>query len=196
MKTSFPLSAMRRGGQGVRSLALFLLAAPLVAQEQRPVLGVGITVPDVGVLLPINVSPHFRVEPYVSFYSERGDYPASGDTLWSSHTRVGVGVFSVGRPGETVRVYVGSRLGLLWGSNSVDGPTVGQRRTSAKGWFGGGAIGGEYSPMTRISVGGEAMIQYEHASPSSSGTGTTNVPPNLFTHAWYSSGSLVVRFYP
>src|SRR5207237_2850808 len=117
-----------------------VLAASLPAQDRRPVLGVGITVPDVGLLLPINVSPHFRLEPYVLFYSERADYPASGDTVWASHTRVGLAVYSVGHPGETVRVYVGPRLGLLWGTNKLDGPTAGQRSTTAKGWFAGGAI--------------------------------------------------------
>ena len=172
------------------------LPAPLPAQDRGPVVGVGITIPDFGLLLPINVSAHFRLEPYVLFYSERADYPASGDTVWASHTRVGLGVFSVGHPGETGRVYVGPRLGLLWGSNKLDGPTAGQRSTTANGWFAGGAIGGEYSPARRIGVGGEATIQYEHTSPSSGGTGTANLPPNVFTRAWYSSGSLVVRFYP
>jgi len=172
------------------------LAASLPGQQRDPVVGVGITVPDFGLLLPLNVSPHFRLEPYVLFYSARADYPASSDTVWESHTRVGLGVFSVTRPSESVRVYFGPRLGLLWGSNKLDGPTAGQRSTTANGWFAGGAIGGEYNPLPRIGVGGEATIQYEHTSPSSGGTGTANLPPNVFTRAWFSSGSLVVRFYP
>src|SRR5205823_2983244 len=95
------------------------------------------------------VAASFGLFAVVLFYSERADYPASGDTVWASHTRVGLGVFSVGHPGETVRVYVGPRLGLLWGSNKLDGPTAGQRSTTANGWFAGGAIGGEYSPLPR-----------------------------------------------
>jgi hypothetical protein len=174
-----------------------LLAASLGAQtgaDRSPVIGVGITVPDFGVLLPINVSPHFRLEPYVMFVSERADYPASSDTAWASHTRVGLGVFSVTHPGETMRVYFGSRLGLLWGSTRVDGPTVGQASSSGNGWFAGGAIGGEYSPVPRMAVGGEALIEYEHTSPSA-GTALTT-PGTTFARAWFSSGSLVVRFYP
>jgi hypothetical protein len=173
-----------------------LLAAPLAAQERAPVVGVGITLPDFGLLLPIDVSPHFRLEPYVWFYSERADYPASTDTIWSTSTRFGLGVFSVSRPGEPVRIYFGPRVGLLWGSNRVDGPTGGQQKTSGNGWFAGGAIGGEYSPTGHISVGGEAKIEYEHSSSTTSGPGTANVPPNLFARAWFSSGSVVVRFYP
>ena len=177
---------------------LAALTAPLPAQEngRSPVVGVGITVPDFGLLLPINVSPHFRLEPYVLFYSDRADYPLSSDTVWASHTRVGLGVFSVEHPGETVRVYFGPRLGLVWGSRRVGGPTVGQRESSGHGWLAGGAIGGEYSPVARISVGGEAMIEYEHMSSSTSGSGAANLPTNVFARAWYSNGSLVVRFYP
>src|SRR2546430_5022756 len=124
------------------------LPAPLPAQDRGPVVGVGITMPDFGLLLPINVSAHFRLEPYVLFYSERADYPASGDTVWASHTRVGLGVFSVGHPGETGRVYVGPRLGLLWGSNKLDGPTAGHRSTPANGGLPGGAVRGAY-PLPR-----------------------------------------------
>ena len=174
-----------------------LLAPCLAAQERTPVVGVGITLPDVGLLLPINVSPHFRLEPYVQFFSGRADYPASTDTAWTTSTRFGIGAFSVSRPGEPVRIYFGSRVGLLWGSNSLNGPTLGgQQKTTANGWFAGGAIGGEYRPAPRISVGGEAMIEFEHTSSATSGSGTANVPPNLFARAWFSSGSVVVRFYP
>jgi len=170
------------------------LPAPLPAQDRGPVVGVGITMPDFGLLLPINVSPHFRLEPYVMFYSARADYPASSDTAWASHTRVGLGVFSVTHPGETVQVYFGSRVGLLWGSTRVDGASTGQASSTGNGWFAGGAIGGEYSPARRIGVGGEALIEYEHTSPSA-GTAVT-IPGTTFTRAWFSSGSVVVRFYP
>src|SRR5207244_3478841 len=97
------------------ALIPLLLATPLAAQEagHGPVVGVGITVPDVGLLLPINVSAHFRLEPYVLFYSARSDFPATSDTEWISRTQLGLGVFSVTRPGETVRVYFGARVGLL-----------------------------------------------------------------------------------
>jgi hypothetical protein len=174
-----------------------LLAPSLAAQERTPVWGVGISVPDFGLLLPINVSPHFRLEPYVQFVSARADYPATTDTVWTTSTRFGLGAFSVSRPGEPVRIYFGSRVGLLWGSNSVDGPTVGsQQKTTGNGWFAGGVIGGEYRPAPRISVGGEALIEFEHTSSATSGSGTANVPANLFARAWFSSGSVVVRFYP
>ncbi len=170
------------------------LPAPLPAQDRGPVVGVGITMPDFGLLLPINVSAHFRLEPYVMFYSARADYPASSDTAWASHTRVGLGVFSVTRPSESVRVYFGPRVGLLWGSTRVDGPTAGQANSTGNGWFLGGAIGAEYSPVLHIALGGEALIEYEHTSPSSSAS--VNLPSTTFARAWFSSGSLVVRFYP
>jgi len=187
--TTRPLAALSL----LAALAAPLLA-PLPAQDRGPVVGVGITMPDFGLLLPINVSAHFRLEPYVMFYSARADYPASSDTAWASHTRVGLGVFSVTHPGETVQVYFGSRVGLLWGSTRVDGASTGQASSTGNGWFAGGAIGGEYSPARRIGVGGEALIEYEHTSPSA-GTAVT-IPGTTFARAWFSSGSVVVRFYP
>src|SRR2546429_7338476 len=153
------------------------LPAPLPAQDRGPVVGVGITMPAFGLLLPINVSAHFRLEPYVLFYSERADYPASGDTVWASHTRVGLGVFSVGHPGETGRVYVGPRLGLLWGSNKLDGPTAGQRSATPHGRVAGGAIGGENRPRPRPGGGGAAARPYGHTSPACGGTGPGRLPP-------------------
>jgi hypothetical protein len=192
------LRLSRRSWLAFVSLGLAARAAPLAAQESSrgPVVGVGITMPDVGLLLPINVSPHFRLEPYVLFYSTRSDYPTTSDTLWTSHTRVGLGVFSVGHPGESAHVYVGARGGLLWGSNRINGATFGKANTDDNGWFAGGVIGGEYSPVPRIGLGGEAMISYEHTSPSPSGSTSVNLPSNLYARAWYSTGSLVVRFYP
>ncbi len=66
--------------------AVATLTLPLAAQDHTPArsVGVGISVPDIGVLLPINVSPHFRLEPYVDFFSARADYPVTSDTAWDS----------------------------------------------------------------------------------------------------------------
>jgi hypothetical protein len=70
----------------------------------------------------------------------------------------------------------------------------GQTSTKSSGWFLAGAIGGEYSPARELSVGGEAKIEFDHSSSSSSGS--TGIAPNLYARSWYSSGGLVVRFYP
>ena len=89
--------------------AVATLTLPLAAQDHARRVGVGISVPDIGVFLPINVSAHFRLEPYVDFLSARADYPVSSDTAWDSHTLVGLGVFSVAQtrrdygPGEVLK---------------------------------------------------------------------------------------------
>jgi hypothetical protein len=175
--------------------AVAAFTSPLAAQEHArvPGVGIGITVPDIGLLLPMNVTRHFRLEPYVSFYAARADYPVSGDTTWQSHTRIGVGFFSVAHPREGFGLYLGPRVGLLRGSTSVDGLS-GQTSTTSSGWFVAGVIGGEYSPVPGLSVGGEAKIEYEHSSSSSSGS--RSIGPNLFARDFYSVGALVVRFYP
>ncbi len=175
------------------AVAAFTLPLAAQGQTRASAVGVGITVPDVGVLLPINVSQHLRVEPYVDFYSTRADYPVTSDTAWASHTRIGLGLFAVVHSRERVGVYFGPRFGLLRGSTRVNG-SAGQTSTTSSGWFLGGAIGGEYTPVSGLSVGGEAKIEFDHSSSSSSGS--TSIPPNLYARSWFSSGALVVRFYP
>ena len=152
----------------------------------------GITVPDVGVLFPINVGPHLRLEPFVDFFATRADFPVTSDTAWDASTQIGLGVFSVATPQERLGVYFGPRIGYLHGSTKVDG-SGGQTSTTSKGWFVAGAIGAEYSMVSRFSMGAEAKIQYNHTSSSSSGS--LNIGPSLFARSWYSSGALVVRFY-
>ena len=173
--------------------AVATLTLPLAAQDHARRVGVGISVPDIGVLLAINVSTHFRLEPYVDFLSARADYPVTSDTAWDSHTVIGLGVFSVAHPQERLNMYFGPRFGLLHGSTRVNG-SAGQTSTTSSGWFIAGAIGGEYSPAPAFSVGAEAKIQYDHTSSSSSGS--TSIGPSLYARSWFSSGALFVRFYP
>lgn len=177
--------------------AVVILATPVAAQRDTlvPEVGIGITVPDIGLLLSLDVTPRIRVEPYIAFTSQRADYPVSSDTLRQSETRIGLGLFSVMRPVEHFEAYVGPRGGLLYGSTSLNGTGAGGlTSTSSSGWFIAAAIGGAYAPVRRLSFGGEARIQYDHSTAS--GSGTVSIAPALYSRSWYSSGVLVVRFYP
>src|SRR5258706_11416160 len=163
--------------------AVAAFTVPLAAQGRAPapVVGDGITVPDVGVLLPINVIQHVRLEPYVIVYSTRADYPVTSDTTWASHVRIGLGLFSVSHPREHLGLYFGPRVGLLRGSTKING-SGGQTSTKRSGWFLAGALGGEDSPVPGLSVGGEAKIEFDHSSSSSSGS--TSIAPNLYARNW------------
>src|SRR2546428_2490192 len=140
--------------------AVATLTLPLAAQDHARRVGVGISVPDIGVFLPINVSAHFRLEPYVDFLSARADYPVSSDTAWDSHTLVGLGVFSVAHPQERLNMYFGPRFGLLHGSTRVNG-SAGQTSTTSSGGFIAGAIGGEDKPGPVLGVGRAGQGPYE-----------------------------------
>jgi len=185
----------------MRTTSLVVLCAaaaftlPLGAQGRTPGprIGFGITVPDLGVLVPINVSAHLRIEPYVNFFSVRADFPFTSDTAWESRTQIGVGLFSVAQPEEKLAIYFGPRVGLLWGSSNANGSS-GSASTTTNGWFLAAAVGGEYSPTPRFSVGAVAKLEFDHTSYSASGGGS--IPPSLDARAWYSTGALVVRFYP
>ena len=185
----------------MRTTSLVVLCAaaaftlPLGAQGPTPGprIGFGITVPDLGVLVPINLSAHLRIEPYMNFLSARADYPLTSDTLWVSRTQIGVGLFSVAQPEEKLAIYFGPRLGLLWGSSNANGSS-GSGSTTNNGWFLAAAVGGEYSPAPRFSVGAEAKLEFDHTT--SAAGGASGLPPSLDARAWYSSGALVMRFYP
>ncbi|HEY6926799.1 MAG TPA: hypothetical protein VI653_25160 [Steroidobacteraceae bacterium] len=174
--------------------ALVTLTLPLAAQDHQAArrVGIGITVPDVGVLLPINIGRHLRLEPFVDFFAARADFPVTADTSWESSTQIGLGLFSVAAPQEQLAVYFGPRIGYLHGSTKVSG-SGGQTSTTSKGWFVAAALGGEYRLVSRFSLGAEAKVQFNHTSSSSSGS--LNIGPSLFARSVFSSGALVVRFY-
>jgi hypothetical protein len=175
--------------------AAVILTCPLAAQDStfRRRVGIGITVPDVGLFLPINVSRRIRLEPFVDFFSNRADYPVTSDTTWDAITRIGVGAFAMFQSPERVTVYFGPRVGLLHGSTKLSG-SAGETSTESSGWFLAASLGGEYGLTGRFSLGAEAKIQYDHASSTSSGS--ASIAPSLFARNWFSSGALVVRFYP
>ena len=177
--------------------AVALSAVPLSAQVQTPAhrVGVGITVPDVGLFVPINVTSHVRLEPYINFQSTRTDYqPTSAfDTVWTSFTQIGLGILAVLHPEERVSLYFGPRCGWLRASRR-ENATGNQSDSKSSGGFMAAAVGGEYSPAPRFSVGAEARIEYDHASSSASGPFPGG--PNLYDRSWYSAGGLFVRFYP
>jgi hypothetical protein len=175
--------------------ALTLTAGPLAAQAAAPArrIGVGVSLPDVGLFLPINISSRLRVEPFVNAQSSRADYTSSSDTTWYSFTQVGLGVFVLAHPQERLTVYFGPRGGLLRGSRKQNG-TTGQGESEDSGWFIAGAGAAEYAPVPRFSLGAEAKIQYDHATSSTSGA--VPVGPAVFARSWFTSGVFFVRFYP
>jgi hypothetical protein len=175
------------------SFVVLLVAVTAQAPVAPRRIGVGVTMPDVGFFVPINLSARVRVEPYVNFQSTRFE-PSSTDTTWFSFTQLGLGLFSVSHPQERISLYFGPRGGLLRGSRKQSNGGGGEATSKDKGWFIAGALGGEYSPADRLSMGAEARIQYDHASSESSGA--FELGPSLYSRSWYSSGSLVVRFYP
>ena len=96
-------------------------------------------------------------------------------------------------PEERVSLYFGPRGGLLRASRR-ENATGNQSHSKDTGWFMAAAVGGEYSPAPRFSVGAEARIQYDHVSSSASGP----FPgvPSLYARSWFSAGGVFLRFYP
>ena len=126
------------------ALSAVPLAAQVPAREHR--VGIGISFPDVGLFLPINVSSHVRLEPFVNFKSTRTDYDITPnfDTVWTSYTQVGLGILSVMHPDDRLSLYFGPRGGLLRASYKQNG-TGSQSEEKDTGSFIAATVGAEFA---------------------------------------------------
>jgi hypothetical protein len=135
-----------------------LVAASSAAAQERPKLGVGISivplegagaVPTVEVYVPLMIAPNFRLEPSLGIFTND---PSGGGTETSDIT-LGVGAFFVNQIAPQADMYVGGRLKLNFAS--FDNGVVDDSDTDV---LLAGALGGEYYLVPKFSLGLEAQL--------------------------------------
>jgi hypothetical protein len=209
-------------------LALLLAAAPATAQDASyPRVGVGVgvsvsnaspstslpageepvSVPTPSLLIPIDVSETFRIEPVLSYSrlttsssSEGpGDYEEKTSTTLSS-LRIGVGAFAKASRGNDTNLYFGGRVGYNRASRSTDDGDLRntddddeEDSSNASGFFIGPTVGGSYFFSDFFSIGGEVEARYSNIGTSEAETGNFTVSEDVTTITLRPS--LVVRFY-
>lgn len=204
-------------------LALLLAAAPATAQDASyPRVGVGVSVsnaspstslpageepvslPTPSLLIPIDVSETFRIEPVLSYSrlttsssSEGpGDYEEKTSTTLTS-LRIGVGAFAKASRGNDTNLYFGGRVGYNRTSRSTDDGDDDdddeEESTNASGFFIGPTVGGSYFFSDFFSIGGEVEARYSNIGTSEKEIGNFTVSEDVTTITLRPS--LVVRFY-
>lgn len=131
--------------------------------------------------VPINIGETIKVEPELGFFRykvSQGDNESS-ETQW----RLGTGLFYVFAERESLRPYLGPRVGIVSTSDKVNGE--GDTQTD---FFVGLALGAEYYFSSHFTLGGEFQFNYVNfGSPE----GIDDLSRNLFS----SNGLIFVRWY-
>jgi hypothetical protein len=194
---------------------LLLYASTAFAQTAtttRGRLGIGTSISDVGevvalegnappsviaptILVPIDITSRFRIEPEVGYYrnSTRNERfgTAQTSTNSSAHLHVGAGAFGLAST-ERFTIYYGVRVAYLRTTESSVNPSFSSTLT-APGFFVAPALGGEYFLWDRFSLGAEVQVRYTSSKMTGDGVTTSNGTTTNTTTSTH--GAIVVRFY-
>jgi hypothetical protein len=208
------------------AFAWSLVETPAFAQSTGGVaparVGLGVSISDVGelppagsdetlavgifptILIPINVTPWFRLEPEVGGYANSSTVTDAFGSTSSTLTRrfsllhLGTGAFGV-RTKERFKFYYGGRIAYLRFKQSSKTDSLPESFTypSIPGWLVAPAIGAEYFFSDHLSLGGEVQVKFVSWSadsvPRTSGSIATST--SISGKSTSTHGVLVLRFY-
>jgi len=196
-------------------LQLLLLASSAFAQDAKPGrIGLGISISDVGevvvagtgntpssvitptILVPINITSRFRVEPEMGFYwntfTNEATSAVPARTRKSNSIHVGTGAFWLSST-ERFTLSYGARVAYIRytqsdvgssGTESFNFPTF-------PGFFLAPAVGGEYFLSDHLSLGGEVQVRYTRSKASSINQFVAPISATTTS----THGAFVLRFY-
>jgi hypothetical protein len=154
---------------------LFVLAGISFAQESTKI-GVGIAVIDMqklfeanmsggggtysSITVPIIISPTFRIEPEVGFFSASQEATVSGTTSeqTASSWTIGAGIFPQ-KVFSTFTLYYGGRVGYISQKTTSEAGSSKDEETTS-GFYVAPAIGGEHNFSDHFSIGAEAQLVF------------------------------------
>ena len=178
---------------------LLLVSQPVVAAKVG--LGASAKDSDASIYLPIDVSPRFRVEPYLRHYdvesasasdASSGPILANGTVGYSSvlsptsrstveSLSFGAGVFALNRPADNAVIYYGARVAYLESESTTESDLPNPIRTfqpvriastnETDGYAITPSVGLEYYPVERFSIAVEIGWEHSSSDTSSSITG-------------------------
>jgi len=151
----------------MRKLLFAVLAAALAstasASEGKPFLGVGAKfgVGSATIVVPMNVTPMLRVEPFLGYWQDRSTDTTGPDDVvtWDSQLTLGAGVFVLKDLGSNVELSFGGRLSINREADGFDNGTTSDSNSDVG--FAIAAVGGlEYyfSPKFSLGVEGELYV--------------------------------------
>jgi hypothetical protein len=165
--------ARARHWNGIGTAAALLLAALAAGHAAAAEHGVGLSAKsDNGLIyVPIDVSPKFRVEPYVRYSTDDTtsfETTPPQVTLTGQETEtleVGAGLFGLALPNESLRIYYGARAGYLNIHDTFElhsGTEVIRVSDTSVGYHVAPTFGFEYLFNSHFTLGGEAAYFYDH----------------------------------
>jgi hypothetical protein len=190
--------------RGVMKTTAALLAAALFAGNAVAAeYGIGLSAKsDNGLIyFPIDVSPKWRVEPYVRYSTDHTDSLQTVPptvTIPEQETdilEVGTGVFGLASPRESLRVSYGARVGYV-NVHSVfridTGSTTIRDTDTTEGYHVAPTFGFEYLFNSHFTLGGEVAYFYQHLeSEETFGTGRSKFESDETG----TEGFLILRYF-
>ncbi len=157
--------------------------------------GIPLNIP-VSVYVPIQVSPHLRIEPSLGFatYSQDQAAAAATNNQVDGHAwNLGVGVLYYPTPAQPAGFYVGGRLGLVFsGFTTVNGANTVVTELSETDFYLRAVLGGEYFVASKLSVGLEAQVGVTFYGDEKI-SGQPTISRSLT--GWSTSGLIFVRYF-
>lgn len=166
---------------------LFALAALLVAvtasaaEGGKPFLGAGIAIGGgsfdpfglgtgggaTKILVPMNVAPGIRIEPFIAYSQQRikdSTSPIGDDLNWASRLTLGASAVLTKDVGNNAELYGGGKLSIVRLANGFENKSVTPNTSGDDSFIGFGiaAVGGaEYYFSPRFAIGVEGELGYE-----------------------------------
>ncbi len=147
------------------------------------------------VYVPIQISPHLRVEPSLGFatfsmdavYANTANIPESGHA-WN----LGVGVLYYPAPAQPAGFYVGGRAGVVFAGYSISNAPLPSTDVSWTNVYLKAVLGGEYFLAPKFSVGLEAQLGVTFFGDEDV-TGQVTLSRDLV--GWNTSGLIFARYF-
>jgi hypothetical protein len=157
----------------MKAIAALFVSLFCISNAAAAEYGIGLSAKsDNGLIyFPIDVSPKWRVEPYIRYSTDHTDSLQTVPptvTIPGQETdilEVGAGVFGLALPRESLRVYYGARVGYV-NVHSVfrvdTGSTTIRDSDTSDGYHVAPTFGFEYLFNSHFTLGGEAAYFYQH----------------------------------
>lgn len=161
-------------------VALLFVSTVAAAQRNTLYVGIGVALNPVAIVVnntdmflpvglmniyvPLQISPHLRVEPECGILSIRDNTTGNNaiqQQTWQ-YVRFGTGVFYTWQPIASTQLYTGVRGGLLRHTTAREttNDIIPKRESAQWSYYTGLCLGGEYYFSPHFSLGAEAQLYY------------------------------------
>lgn len=181
--------------------AVLIVSNSAIAQDKAyRAFGIGVSITDLNgwygsaIHIPINLSPGFRLEPFIGFMTAAYDDDGEDDDS-ETGMQFGLGIYPTIRKGSAV-IYIGGRTGIAFFSGEYkDNNGDVYVEESDFTFFIGPVLGGEYYFNPHFSLGGEVGIMLDVTGEEMNYTSEFQPDTEDAYVIIGTQGKLFIRFY-